>query len=186
MTPHFALIAKLQAIPDHRSAKGRRHDLWLLLLLILLGTFCGYRGYRPLVDFCHTHWRTLCTQLALPPETRIPSYSTFRRVLHRVDFNPLLTLFNEWVATLFHWSETTGVAGDGKAIKSTLSNYGDSAQSLINTVSAFTHGSGLVLHWQVADNKQGAEQGVVEQLIQALAGQPVVFTFDALHCQKKR
>jgi hypothetical protein len=186
MTTNFALIDKLQAIPDYRKAKGRRHDLWLLLLLILLGTFCGYRGYRPLADFCQTHWCTLCAQLALPPETPIPSYSTFRRVLHRVDFNPLLTLFNEWVAMFVRLSETTWVAGDGKAIKSTLSDYSESYQSFINTVSAFTHGSGLVLHLQVANNKQGSEQVVVEQLIQALAGQPVVFTFDALHCQKKR
>lgn len=31
-----------------------------------------------------------------------------------------------------------------------------------------------------------SEVEVVRQLIAALAGQPVVFTLDALHCQKKR
>lgn len=185
MTSSFSLIAQLQAIPDYRKAKGRRHDLWLLLLLILLGTFCGYRGYRPLADFCQTHWFTLCRRLELSPQTRIPSYSTFRRVLHRVDFVPLLALFNEWVAQFISLDETTWVAGDGKAIKSTLSDYSESYQSFINTISAFTHDSGLVLHLQVADNQAGSEQVQVQQLIQALDGQPIVFTFDALHCQKK-
>ncbi len=152
----------------------------------MLGTFCGYRGYRPLANFCQTHWSTLCAQLALPPATRIPSYSTFRRVLHQVDFNPLLALFNEWAALFLRLPGTTWVAGDGKALKRTLSDYEESYQSFINTVSAFTHESGLVLHLQVVDNKQGSEQGVVEQLIQALASQPGVFTFDALHSQKKQ
>lgn len=184
MTNHFALIDKLKAIPDYRKAKGRRHELWLLLALILLGTMCGYRGYRPLAEFCQTHWSTICQKLGLGCETRMPSYSTLRRVLHQVNFEPLMGLFNEWVAQFISLSETTWVAGDGKAIRSTMSDYGESYQSFINTVSAYTHEQGLVLHLQVADNKQGSEQVVVEQLIQALAGQPVVFTFDALHCQK--
>ncbi|NEO83177.1 MAG: transposase family protein [Spirulina sp. SIO3F2] len=100
--------------------------MWLLLVLILLGTLCGYRGYRPLADFCQNHWLTLCQQLELRPETRIPSYSTFRRVLHRVDFEPLLSLFNEWGTQFLPLSETTWVAGDGKAIKSTMSDYSES------------------------------------------------------------
>jgi hypothetical protein len=186
MTSSFPLIDKLQAIPDYRKPKGRRHDLWLLLLLVLLGTLCGYRGYRPLEEFCRTHWLTLGSQLSLPASTRIPSYSTFRRLLHQADFEPLLSLFNEWVSQMLPLSKTTWVSGDGKAIKSTLSDYSESSQSFINTVSAFTHEQGLVMHLQVADNKQGSEQQVVEQLITALNGQPVIFTFDALHCQKKR
>jgi predicted transposase YbfD/YdcC len=39
---------------------------------------------------------------------------------------------------------------------------------------------------QVMKNKQTSEIQVVRQLIAALVGQPIVFTLDALHCQKKR
>lgn len=52
MTPTLNLIESLKQIPDYRKGKGKRHALWLVLLLILLGTLCGYRGYRPLADFC--------------------------------------------------------------------------------------------------------------------------------------
>jgi hypothetical protein len=37
----------------------------------------------------------------------------------------------------------------------------------------------------IKDIAQSSEIKVVRQLIAALAGQPVVFTLDALHCQKK-
>jgi hypothetical protein len=36
------------------------------------------------------------------------------------------------------------------------------------------------------DRKQTSEIDEVRQWIAALAGQPVIFTLDALHCQKKQ
>lgn len=184
MSTTLDLIESLQQIRDYRKDKGKRHALWLVLLLILLGTLCGYRGYRPLADFSQQHWTTLCQCLNLPTETRIPSYSTFRRVLHQVDFEPFVDLFNRWSQLFVNLTQETWVAADGKSIKSTLSDYGESYQDFIMSVSAFTHHSGVVLHLQMMHNKQTSEIEVVRQLIAALAGNPVVFTLDALHCQK--
>jgi hypothetical protein len=186
MTQTLDLIAALKQIPDYRKGKGKRHALWLVLMLILLGTLCGYRGYRPLADFSQQHWLTLCALLALPSSTRIPSYSTFRRVLQRVDFEPFVALFNRWSQLFIKLTEETWVAADGKSIKSTLTDYTESYQNFITCVSAFTHQSGIVLHLLMMNNKQTSEIEVVRQLIAALAGQPVVFTLDALHCQKKQ
>lgn len=186
MNATLNLIDQLKQIPDYRKGKGRRHSLWLVLMLVLLGTLCGYRGYRPLADFSQQHWQTLRELLEMPTTTRIPSYSTFRRVLQRVDFVPFVALFNTWSQTFVQLDEQTWVAADGKSIKSTLSDYSESYQNFISTVSAFTHHSGVVLHMQVMANKQTSEIEVVRQLIAALVGQPIVFTLDALHCQKKR
>lgn len=180
------LIEQLQQIPDYRKSRGRRHALWLVLILVLLGSLCGYRGYRPLADFSHLHWSSLCELLKLPCETRKPSYSTFRRVLQRVDFEPLVELFNTWSSTFIEVSEPTWVALDGKSIKSTLTDYSTSYQNFVMTVCAFTHQSGIVLHLQTMENQHTSELEVVQQSIRALAGAPIVFTFDALHCQKKR
>ncbi|UZQ56350.1 transposase family protein [Trichothermofontia sichuanensis B231] len=71
----------------YRKARGRRHDLWLGLMRVLLGSLCGDRGYRPLADCSHQHWPSLCALLDEPTDTRIPSYSTCRRVLQPVDFH---------------------------------------------------------------------------------------------------
>lgn len=184
MTQTLDLIALLKQMPDYRKGKGKRHALWLVLMLILLGSLCGYRGYRPLADFSQQHWQRLCELLALPSSTRIPSYSTFRRVLQRVDFEPFVELFNQWSQRFIRLTEETWVAADGKSIKSTLSAYSESYQDFSSSVSAFTHQSGVVLHLEMMHNKQISEIEVVQQLIAALAGQPVVFSLDALHCQK--
>lgn len=188
MTPPqtLNLIEHLQQIPDYRKAKGKRHALWLIMMLVLLGTLCGYRGYRPLADFTCQHWLSLCQVLDLPDDTRMPSYSTFRRVLLRVDFEPIVALFNQWSQMFIPLTDLTWIAADGKSIKSTLTDYSALYQSFVSTVSAFTHQTGVVLQLQVMDNKQVSEIEVVRHLIGALAGQPIVFTLDALHCPKKQ
>jgi DDE_Tnp_1-associated len=186
MSEPLNLIDELKQIPDYRKSRGKRHDLWLVMFVVLLGSLCGYRGYRPLADFSQQHWQTLCELVGLPSTTRIPSYSTYRRVLHRIDFKPLVTLFNRWSQKMIQLVEQTWVAADGKSIKSTLSDYSESYQNFVTTVSAFTHQSGVVLRLQVMNNKQTSEIEVVRQLIAALSGQPIVFTLDALHCQKKQ
>lgn len=186
MSETLDLIGELKQIPDYRKSKGKRHELWLVMLVVLLGSLCGYRGYRPLADFSQQHWQTLCELVELPFTTRLPSYSTYRRVLLRVDFEPLVNLFNRWSQMMIQLTEQTWVAADGKSIRSTLTDYSKSYQNFVTTVSAFTHQSGVVLRLQVMNNQQTSEIEVVRQLIAALAGQPIVFTLDALHCQKKR
>ena len=47
MTQTLNLIEQLQQIPDYRKGKGKRHSLWLVLMLMLLGTMCGYPWLSP-------------------------------------------------------------------------------------------------------------------------------------------
>ncbi|NJP11739.1 MAG: hypothetical protein HC866_21575 [Leptolyngbyaceae cyanobacterium RU_5_1] len=42
-------------IEDPCSKRGQRHPLWLVLFLVLLGSLCGYWGYRPLEAFALKH-----------------------------------------------------------------------------------------------------------------------------------
>ena len=46
-----SLIDYLKQIPDERNAGGRRHPLWLILLIMILGIMSGYWGYRGLGRF---------------------------------------------------------------------------------------------------------------------------------------
>ena len=186
MPQPFNFIEAIKQIPDYRKSKGKRHQLWVVLMLILLGTMSGYRGYRPLADFSRENWSTLCHLLALPTDTPIPSYSTFRRVLIQVSFEPFVTLFNQWAQAFLELDEQTWVAVDGKSIKSTVSHGSESYQNFVSTVSAFTHQTGVVLNLKLMENKKTSEIETGLQVIEALAGQPIVFTFDALHTQKKQ
>ena len=52
-------------------------------------------------------------------------------------------------------------------------------------VSAFTHERGEILGVKVMENKKQSEIVAVQDLLELLDFKGVVFTMDALHCQKK-
>ncbi len=53
------LIEQLQQVKDFRTKDGQRHSLWLVLLLVIMGTMSGYVGYRAWGDFVKRHRRVL-------------------------------------------------------------------------------------------------------------------------------
>jgi hypothetical protein len=65
--------------------------------------------------------------------------------------------------------------------KTTLIEY----QNFVSVVSVFAHNRGQVLGLDKLENKKGSEITTVQNLIAALDIQGVVFSLDALHCQKK-
>jgi predicted transposase YbfD/YdcC len=90
------LIQSLKQISDPRKRYGKRYPLWWLLWLSILGTLCGYYGYRPLADFCREHWQKLQTLVSEDVPSTIPSYSTFRRLYQRLDPQNLALIFHQW------------------------------------------------------------------------------------------
>ncbi len=93
------LITSLQEIKDYRAAQARRYPLWLILLLVIMGTISGCRSYYALEDFGARHIQALSEQLGLTV-TRLPSDTTFRRILHKLDFQVLTDQFEHWVSQL--------------------------------------------------------------------------------------
>ena len=67
------LIHQLKQIPDLRGTRGKRYQLWQLLFLALLGSLCGYVGYRPLSAFCRENRGELEAVLALPEGAPTPA-----------------------------------------------------------------------------------------------------------------
>ena len=179
-----SLIDYLKQIPAHRAPHGCRHPLWLVLLIIIMGMMSGYWGYRQLGRFVERHRRELIKRLQIP-KARVPSYSTIRRVMLDLDYEKLQEVFKQWSKQYSLIPSSEWISLDGKSLKNTVSNYDNAQQNFINCVSAFSHQRGLVLGVKMMENKSESEINVVRDLIELLDLTGVVFTFDALHCQKK-
>ena len=158
--------------------------MWLVLLIIIMGMMSGYWGYRQLGRIGSRHRRELIKRLQIP-KARVPSYSTLRRVMLELDYEELQLVFNQWSQQYSLIPSSEWISLDGKSLKNTVSNYDNAQQNFINCVSAFSHQRGLVLGVKMMENKLESEINVVRDLIELLDLTGVLFTFDALHCQKK-
>lgn len=113
------LIQSLQEIRDFRASQGKRYPLWLILLLVTMGTLSGCRGYQALEDFGVRHYQVLSERLGLTV-SRLPSDTTFRRILHRLDFHLLAQQFQQWASSTCAPQVGEWMAIDGKSIKGTV------------------------------------------------------------------
>jgi len=178
-----SFVDYLKEIPDPRKPQGSTQDFWKLLLIITMGIMSGYHGYRGLGRFVERHRRSLIQQLKLK-DGKAPSYSTMRRVMMNVDYEKLNNGFNSWVREQGIVAGCA-IAGDGKSLRNTVSDYDNHQQSFITMVSLFSHEQGVVVGVAIMDSKKESEIGVIQQLISQLKLEDHLFTLDALHCQKK-
>lgn len=176
------LIQSLEDIRDFRSSQGRRYPLWLILLLVIMGTLSGCRGYQALEDFGVRHYQVLSEKLGLTVN-RLPSDTTFRRILHRLDFHLLAQQFGQWASSTCDTEPGEWVPIDGKSIKGTVIEPQTAYQNFVSLVSVYSSQLGVVLATQ-HESKKTSELTVVQTLLEALHLEEVVFTLDALHCQK--
>ncbi|GET43915.1 transposase family protein [Microseira wollei] len=82
------LIETLSQVKDFRKARGQRYPLWLVLLLVMMGTISGCTGYGALEEFARRHHQALVERLSIP-SNRLPSDSTFPRITINIDFEDL-------------------------------------------------------------------------------------------------
>jgi DDE_Tnp_1-associated len=105
-----SLIQSLQEIKDFRTSQGRRYPLWLILLLVIMGTISGCRSYYALEDFGVRYYGAVSKKLGLTV-TRLPSDTTFRRILQKLNFQTLAQQFEQRCSQHFR-SRTRGVDSD--------------------------------------------------------------------------
>jgi predicted transposase YbfD/YdcC len=155
-----------------------------MLLLAILGVMSGCQGYRALEDFGIRHGQKLCEVLGLDLR-RMPSDTTMRRMLRRVNFEQLTEQFNTWATEQYAPQAGEWVAVDGKSIKGTVQDSQERWQNFVSVVSVYSHQQRVVIAQKSFENKGQSEIQVVEQLLAQLELTQVVVSMDALHCQKK-
>lgn len=179
------LIKYLQQIPDFRRKQGLRYPLMSVLLLTIMSIMSGRYGYREIAAFGKANQKELLRFLNLEKRKCLPSHVTVREVLKGIDFNEVLTAFNNWAKQYVNIEENEWIAIDGKALSSTVTDYSSSYQNFVSLVSVFSHKRGQVLRAAELESNKCSEIPTVQELIEALDLKGVVFTIDSLHCQKK-
>jgi DDE_Tnp_1-associated len=143
------LIEAIKAVPDYRHPRGIRHELWLILTIVLLGSCTGYWGYKPLASFTKNHRLRLLELLDLPPETRFPSASTFRNIMMAMDFQIMANLFNVWAeqGLSILLSTVTELAESSVAIDTNLQAERLHGRSTTREVKVYPIPPDLLLDW---------------------------------------
>ncbi len=178
----MTLIAQLKQIPDPRHIRGRRHPLWMILFLSLMGFLCGYPGYRSLADFCHEYQVEIRQLLGLPDSQAMPSYSTFRRIFLQIPPQGWINAFNAWAIATLPPLSLSLLPIDGKSIRCTSTGGNSKTQNFVSLVSLYSQEVG-VIQVLMMENKKCSEIHVAHALLDQLPELPPgqCFSFDALH-----
>ncbi len=114
-----------------------------------------------------------------------PAYTGIRKIIVGVNPKELEKAFRKYsktIAGLDH-KEYAFVSMDGKAIRRSFDNLND--QGITQIFSAFLTDQDIILAHEKIDDKTN-EIPMAQKLVKELKIDKAIFTFDALHCQKKR
>ena len=183
MVPFAGLLAALEGIPDPRRPQGRRYPLAHLLLFSVLAVLAGAASYRGILVFIAVHRERLNATFG-SRFRRAPAVNTLHSLFLALDPADLEAAFRRHARALAEKAPASGprvIALDGKTLRGSFDHLNDKAAA--HVLSAFAGEAALILaHQEVRDAPD--EVPAVQALIGDLGVRGVLFTADALHCQK--
>jgi hypothetical protein len=182
MVPFAGLLAALEQIPDPRRRQGQRYSLAPLLLFAVLAVLAGATSYRRIRLFIGVHRERLNAVFGAGFR-RAPAINTLRTLFHALDPAEIEAAFRDHAEQLGDATASPGrrvIALDGKTLRGSFDHLDDRAAAQV--LSAFAGEAALILaHQEIAE---GDEIAAAQALIGRLGLRGVLFTADALHCQK--
>lgn len=180
MLPFSNLLAALADVPDPRRAQGKRYPLPHLLLFTVLALLSGAQSYRGIITFLDQR-RVLLNRYFRVDLKRAPVVNTLRTVLLSLDTEDLEQAFRRHAKALLPAGEKPLIALDGKTLRGSFDHISD--RKAAQTLTAFASASAIVLAHTEIDDKSN-EIPAAQQMIRELGLSGVMFTADAMHCQK--
>jgi DDE_Tnp_1-associated len=181
----IAIVEAFSDLPDTRRTAGQRHDQALCLALFTLAVVAGNQGFLAMGDWLKAHHEELVA-LFSPPKGRLPSYSTIRRTLLRLEYQT----YGACLARFFGITPLPGemIAADGKVLRGSYETGSEDpnvpSHPAILLVTAYLVERGLILEpYEVASKTN--EITALPADLQHLALKGVIFAFDAISTQKK-
>ena len=181
--PH--LLASLASVHDPRRASGRRHPLVAILTMAAAAVLTGARSMAAIAEWAADAPQPVRAAFGArrdaPDRWVVPTETTIRRTLARLDPAALAVVIGAWLADRDHLARPSqqrrrAVAVDGKTLRGAK---GDDARQ-VHLLAAMDHATRAVLAQRHVDGAPGEVPGLVPLLADLdLAG--VVVTADALH-----
>jgi predicted transposase YbfD/YdcC len=173
-----ALLAALQQVPDPRKRRGLRHGLPVILSIAVCAVIAGARSFVAIAEWAAQASPAAVAKLGVTGE--VPSESTIRRTINKIDANGLDVVVGAWAAFRATTSEKFRViAVDGKSLRGSATAGGRCRHLL----SALTHTGGMVLG-QLDVALKTNEIAMFSTLLDNIELLGALVTADAMHCQK--
>ena len=176
------LLRFLKEIPDKRRPQWRQFWLWEILFFSVLAILSWADSYRKINLFIKIHFKKLNKKYDLGWKN-IPSYCTIRLIIQKTNSKELEKVFRRYSFELskIKWEWFWTISIDGKVIRWSFDHFHD--QKAIQILSAFLDETLILAHEEIEEKTN--EIPVSQKFFEELWIKWVIFTLDALHCQKK-
>jgi predicted transposase YbfD/YdcC len=172
------VLAVLDTVPDPRKPRGVRHQITTILALAVCAVMAGCRSFTAIGEWAADASEQVLSTLGVGC---VPSESTMRRTLQRLDGDELDSAIGSWAAGR---TKPTGtqhrlVAVDGKRVRGS----GNGNLEARHLLAAVDHAHAVVL----AQREVGCKTNEITEFAPLLDGLDLtnaVVTADALHTQK--
>jgi len=112
------ILERLKKVKDFRQNQGKRHEIWVVLSIIVLSILTGNSSYKQIEMFSNNNQEQLINILNIPSK-KLPSYSTIRRFMMGVKESEIQLIFDEIISANNSEHQEDWIAVDGKSLENT-------------------------------------------------------------------
>jgi len=171
-------LSQFESLEEPRGRQGQEHAFLSIILIAILATMGGARGWEDIELYAESHQPWLESFLDL--SHGIPHADTYRRVFERVNPEALQRCFLNWVSQVVEATGAQVVPIDGKSVKGSYER--SKKQSALHLVSAWASEHRLLLGQVKVENKSN-EITAIPALLELLDISGCIITIDAMGTQ---
>ncbi|MBE9048794.1 ISAs1 family transposase [Pleurocapsales cyanobacterium LEGE 10410] len=172
------LFEHFEELTDPRGKQGVLHPFMSIVMIALLATIGGAKGWEDIETYGVSHEVWLSSFLALP--FGIPRADTYRRLFERISPTAMKQSFDSWLDSLVIDLGAEVIPIDGKTLRGSYDRNGE--QSALHLVSAWASENRLFLG-QVKVESKSNEITAIPALLELLNISGSIITIDAMGTQ---
>jgi len=171
-------LSKFEGLKDPRGLQGQEHAFLSIVMIAILATIGGARGWEDIELYAESHQVWLESFLDL--SSGIPHADTYRRVFAGVNPETLQDCFLGWVKQIVEATGAQVIPIDGKSVRGSYDR--SKKQSALHLVSAWASEHRLMLG-QVKVEDKSNEITAIPSLLKLLDITGCIITIDAMGTQ---